>query len=243
MSIDKIDQLLLGLLKEQEAKDIFEQISSDPLLSNEYNIRKKEIELIELNGRARLKEQLRSIHENEFGRKGRSRSKILLLVLVLFSLIIGLLLYINMTDDTTSKQVPMEQLFAANYRPYDYANVTRSGNIDQLSSVSELYRTGRYIEVVEEIEDLSSKDQRLSVVRLMKGISHIELSQDSEAIMALEAIIKSGDFNYEDQANWYLAMIYLKNGDNISARAMLERLVLDSESDFYREANEVLLGL
>jgi len=63
--------------------------------------------------------------------------------------------------------------------------------------------------------------------RLYSGLSHIELGEFSKAIIDFKFVIKQNDNLFIDQAEWYLALCYLKTNQTKEAVNYLEKIAGD----------------
>ena len=56
------------------------------------------------------------------------------------------------------------------------------------------------------------------------------------ALKSFDEVLASGDFTFENDAQWYKALTYLKQGDAEKAKQALQPLISDQEADYHEEA-------
>ncbi|HUH74387.1 MAG TPA: hypothetical protein VLZ75_08250 [Chitinophagales bacterium] len=73
---------------------------------------------------------------------------------------------------------------------------------------------------------------------LYAGISNLELNQNQKAITQLQTLsLQNG--KYQEPAEWYLALAYLKNKENKKAKGIL-KLIVQNHQQFSEQASELL---
>ena len=78
---------------------------------------------------------------------------------------------------------------------------------------------------------------------LAAGISNIEVNQTEKAERSFETVIDQKDNLYVDQANWFLALCYLKTKDLENAKMQFETISSDDRSFKHDEAKLILKKL
>jgi tetratricopeptide (TPR) repeat protein len=153
---------------------------------------------------------------------------------------IGALIWLNRSSGTMSN----DELFAAYYEPHSFADGVR-GNEDTPNNYDKA------------IAALRQKDND-SAIRLLQ--SHLtEQPSDVKAAYALaiafmeadppqygqaagyfQFVIDDGKSLMVDKSNWYLALIYIKQGNMAAAKTQLEALTNSEDTSLAKKAEEVL---
>ena len=118
-----------------------------------------------------------------------------------------------------------EKLFSENYQPYIIHEMRgESGN----SPLQEKYRTGKMDSVIQEFNSLSAPKPEEYI---LAGIAFLENNQPEKAIKAFQELIQKNTESktdyFEDDAEYYLAMSYLKNREPEKALPILEKIQAD----------------
>jgi len=77
---------------------------------------------------------------------------------------------------------------------------------------------------------------------LLNGISNFEINKYTEAKQSFETVINEKNNLYIDQAQWYLALCYVKTGEKDKAIRQLE-IVKDRGSIYRNDAKRVIRRL
>ena len=67
----------------------------------------------------------------------------------------------------------------------------------------------------------------------------LENGKNKEAQTILEKLILQSDFQFQKQAEWYLALAYLKAGEREKTNVLLEKISKDAKHPFEKEAKEL----
>ena len=118
-----------------------------------------------------------------------------------------------------------EKLFSENYQPY---SIHETRGIPVNSRLLENYRHGNMDSVIMEFNSLSVPEPEEYI---LTGIAFLESNQPGKAIGTFNKLIQQNadaktDF-FEDDAEYYLAMSYLKNGEPHKALPILEKIQAD----------------
>jgi tetratricopeptide (TPR) repeat protein len=153
-----------------------------------------------------------------------------------------LLIGIPLTFFTKHNIKNSAQLYEIYYSPYPYLLHERSlTNAQTALNAKAMYLynnhdyLGASIILNEQIHDsLTNPLQRLYL-----GICYMELKQYDEAIKTFEGVISLHQYLTFDQANWYMALTYLKMNRRLKATEYLQRVKSDS-CLFSKQAIEIL---
>ena len=117
-----------------------------------------------------------------------------------------------------------EKLFSENYQPYAIHEMRGEGN----SRLEEKYRMGKMDSVILEFNSLSAPKPEEYI---LGEIAFLENNQPGKAIKTLQELIRKNTDSktdyFEDDAEYYLAMSYLKNREPEKALPILEKIQAD----------------
>lgn len=133
-------------------------------------------------------------------------------------------------------------LFSAYFRPLTHPDARVRGvqKPNEESAAVHAYEEEDYAAAIRYYEKLISADPAKPQYRLFLGVSLLCCRRDTEAIIVLEKIPRSGD--YGDDVCWYLALACIRNHDLARAAALLQTLT-ESENYYRQDAKAILLKL
>jgi len=93
--------------------------------------------------------------------------------------------------------------------------------------------------------DINSRQNVLQLGHYYQGLSYIETNDDKKAIEKLQWVIENpGNAKTKVKAQWYIALICLKNGQNKKAHLLLFSLSKNESANPYNiKAQEILLAM
>jgi lipopolysaccharide biosynthesis regulator YciM len=133
-----------------------------------------------------------------------------------------------------------DRIFANYYRTYKMDNklVYRVPSNNDYGIAYDQYREGNYREAINEFEGIIRHDTTRITACFLLGISFIEVQNYSEAIKNLAYVIDQNS-GIIQQAEWYLALCYIKTRKTAQANLMLNRII--DENNCYKQlASEIL---
>ena len=258
---NRIERYLLNEMTSEEAHEFSNKIECDPQL-------KEEVEMVALIIGATRKvgqksdmadiELMRQVSLSEIeeltGRKGTTaadntkKSPILSIKTAIWALsgiaaILLAVLFINHHKESSN----LNQLYADFYQPLDEDGLAVARGGDDISEADnlflsegfELYSQGEYAKALTKFNQISDNNQRS--VSLFSAISLLETGNAKQAVQLLESAISDyGEgWEYYQDAQWYLALAYLKSKQEEDAEKMLQQIVV--ENRFYAEKASKLL--
>lgn len=243
MNENLIDRYLLNLLSEEEKKTFEARLKKDETLVEELNQQRTLIEDIEGIGRIKLKEKLKDIHNEVVIQpsKPKTKSKKIFFQIATAAVFIGLITTCWLWSTQSASN---SELYAQNFEPYVLSLNQRSEGDIELKNIESLYIDGNYSEAISLFETaLNENSLKSSQLLLGLGISYLQTNQPSEAIKQFDIILANKDFNYEDEAQWYLALTHLKLNNIGEARNHLNILTSDSTKDHHEDAKVLIQNL
>ena len=238
----KIDKYMRNQMDEQERSAFEEALKDNPQLAKELAIQQDLVTGVRTLGNRGMKEQLQQMHEEVMEIKAKNKvHKTRRLfwrgAAAAAVLLIGILAYQTWLNPTNSP----EQLYASYYQAYDL-NLQDRGDQPPagLLEATALYEQKAYAEALPLLESLVANDSGNTQLHLSIGICKMELDRHDEAIDDIQKVLTLGDPLLEDQANWYLALIHVKQNQPTLARTFLQKLAEDSAADHHAEARQLL---
>ena len=243
MNENLIERYLLNLLSEDEKQSFEERLKTDKTLAQEVSTQKEIIENVEGIGRLELKSQLKTIHSQLYPKQSSSKgiTSRFILRFAAAAIFIGVLFgaWWMMQQGPTN-----EQLFSENFEPYALSLNQRSDSEEVFYKIENLYHAKNYEELIPLLEGvLDQSEQKSSQLQLGLGIAYMQSGKSQEAINQFKTIIAKNDFNFEDEARWYLALANLKSGNIDDAKEALKVLASESNRDHHDEAKSILSSI
>ncbi|MCK5171657.1 MAG: tetratricopeptide repeat protein [Bacteroidales bacterium] len=133
-------------------------------------------------------------------------------------------------------------VFEKYYAPYDVTVTYRSGNIEVdrlLLNALERYEEKDYEQALILFEEVLKTRENDMAISLYSGISYMEEEKYQKATKSFNNIITDNDNLFIEQAEWYLAMCYLKTEKTDKAQNVLNEIIKE-ESYYKDQATKVL---
>lgn len=171
-------------------------------------------------------------------REQRNKKKKFRLIFSSIAAIIVLVLIINIYQDNHK----LNQLFETYYTPFEYDRYLISRGEDDLSvdlvEIMSLYNQQKYEEALQMFNVIHNNLNRNYLI--YKAICLIETDKLSEAETLLKDLIEEGEgTEYFQQANWYLALTFLKQGNKKELNDLL--LFMKEEKSAYSDKVNMLI--
>ena len=133
-------------------------------------------------------------------------------------------------------------LFLAYYEPYPNVEdpVSRSG--ENTAEVWKLYEAQDYTAAYVLFQSNLEINPNDNASRFYAGICALELNTLDSAEGAFSTIVSNKDPRFFEQAQWYLALTYLKAGDETALDQVLEDII-ESASSYNKKADELRTAL
>lgn len=141
-----------------------------------------------------------------------------------------------------SRQSSPEELFLAYYEVDAAPNTRNQASESELYKGYQAFNQQNYEEALMRWDNIPA-DQldnfTTNELTYYRGLSYLELGRTTEAIQQLNQI---QDSDFSDRATWYLALIWLKEGEADRARPLIQSLARRA-SPYQSKAKEVLKQL
>ncbi len=221
-NLENIERYLNGELEEDDLWEFKKALDNDPQLKADVRALKELKKVMSQTKKVEIMEKMFTIHQNEQKKKrflgipayGAAAASFLVM-----AAIGGGLLYLQSGNKH-------EKLFKQYYTTESGSFGLRSGNanIDQpVMQGLQFYELGKYESAIE----LFNKTPDNLLGKLYRGLSYIELEEFGPAIKDFTEIIDQQGNLFIDQAQWYLALTYLKTKDVSKAKTLLTSIAAD----------------
>jgi tetratricopeptide (TPR) repeat protein len=129
-------------------------------------------------------------------------------------------------------------LFEMYYSGENAHNLTRSAGNNNDEAMTK-YKEGDYNGALVLFNEILDKDAENIYIRYYTGLASIETNQNERAIKEFKYIIDQKNNLFVENAQWYLALSYLKNNQVKEAKTLLVR-INDSSNPHNKEASQIL---
>ncbi len=239
-----IEKYLFNQMSESEKREFEIQVESNPSLAEELELQKSLFEAANDEDFKKILPSLKSAEQDYLATLSKKRylwfspKNLLLyaaslLLIVLFSW----LYFVN------NNKVESIELFATYYEPYPMVLSFRGKN-DLINGTVNSYNEKNFESVITSMNQLILEDSLGFVPYMYLGIAHLELGNLDKAIENFTVVSDSNNATFRQQANWYIALTYLKANESEKARNILIELSSDMDSIINQESvKEILKSL
>ncbi len=233
---DMSERLVLyldGELSGSEKNMLEQQLAADKTLQGELESLQSTREAVKLYG---LKQKVASIHGQmmeELQAPVKKISSVRRMVRYSVAIAASLLLLVGGYWAYNFFTLSPDKVFASNYRSYELVTV-RDGGTNEISAIEEAYKEKKYAEVVR-----ITFDRPFSIKELfLRAMSYSELTDNPKAIEEYKKVIAQNEGaktnTFKQQAEYYLALSYIRNGDYDFAIDLLNK-IQDDPNHLYNE--------
>lgn len=232
-------QYLDGALSGSEKDNLERQLQVDASLKAELENLQLAREAVRSYG---LKQQVAAVHQQMMDelqapvvKIGSTRR------IVRFSMAVAasvLLVFLSITTYNFFTLSP-NKLFADNYHSFELSTV-RDGNAGE-TLIEKAYKEKNYKEVI----SLATKKQGLEEESFLSAMSYMELNNNAKAIEVFKQVlllnpdVKSG--LWKDEAEYYLALTYIRNKDYDLALELMNKIQDDPDHLYHKKITRKLI--
>jgi tetratricopeptide (TPR) repeat protein len=225
-------------LSESERLKIEEKMKTDQAFAQEVALYQSIEGGLRLKGNKALKAQLNEIHNRVVPEASKPKVRQLstgswLAIAASIALLILAGYFLLGPASNTS-----DNLFAAHYERFEWNAETRSTQTDELQQLTQLYNsqnTGEFLQAAENGQWSPAQNPQLA---LALGSSYLEQGQYEKAIQYFETA--STNTLFESEAQWYLALTYLKQEKTDKTIEILQNLEQQNTSFYANKAQQLL---
>lgn len=176
-----------------------------------------------------MEQPVRSVASRKWLRWGLAAAAIALLLVCAY-------LFVQPASNTP------QQIFAQYYQPHELPFGTRDQVTDvQYYEAGSAYQSEDYKKALPLLQAIYDKDKSDDRIGLALAISAIEEDQDEVAENILQILSNKENYLYQEQAQWYLALTYLKLNQIENSKKLLQSIIQE-EGGFYSEQAKELLA-
>ncbi len=206
---------------EQDAINVMKQVSSE-----------KEIRTIITGGR---------------GKYRPARKTMKWIISLASAAIVAGLIFTGIRPEYSSRQLFDDYYLVLPYEPLP----SRGGGVfdevqeKQLTIAADCYGKGDYTGALHAFGQISMSMQKEDIpgeIFFYTGICMIQTGNENEAIRIFRNLSSSGDSEYRDDASWYQALAYLKEGKRSDAERILSEMTR-KENAYSEKSKELLMHL
>jgi tetratricopeptide (TPR) repeat protein len=237
---EKLVLYLDGELSDSEKNILEQQLAADKTLQNELESLQSTRKAVKLYG---LKQKVASVHKQmmeEMQAPVKKINPVSRVVRYSVAVAASLLLLVGGYWAYNFFTLSPDKVFASNYRSYELVTVRDGGN-NKTSAIEEAYKEKKYAEVVGVAFDRPFTTKEL----FLRAMSYSELADNSKAIEEYKKVIaeneaaKTSAFN--QQAEYYLALTYIRNKDYDFAIDLLNKIQDDPNHLYHEKVSNKLI--
>ena len=235
---EKLVRYLDGELTPEEKAGIEQELAADIAFNEEFENLKTARSLIQYEG---LRNKVSGIHKEMMKElkdpRKRPAGRIVrytIAVAASIVLIVGAYLVYNFI------MLSSENVFASRYQPYEL--ITLRGNDTTAGTIEKAYREKEYKKVLsikKRSKQLTAKEQFLS------GSAALEIKDYIKAIESFKAVLKDNSaqdkMEWKDEAEYYLALAYIRNKDYDLALDILNTIKSNPQHPYHSRVTKKLL--
>ena len=241
-------------LNQEELAAFNRRLSEDPAFARAFAEEQSLMEGIEAFGNGQLRAQLDVIHAEETGKVDTSKEleapkvfdpfatpkeegKVVKMVSRRWWLAAAVITIGMIARWLFSTQKPTPQQLYAIFAVHDFEFTEMGPNDDSLTQAEALLRNKKYADALPLLEAyLASNPDQTSVV-LARGVAFLEIDQFADALAVFQKIGATTPLLAND-AHWYTALAFLKQGDVENCKKALGRI--PDTSAKYKDVNKLL---
>lgn len=225
---DLIEQYIHKALPGEALRSFEEQLNTDASLKQELKLHQEVHDALGNKRHADFLALVKASEHDYFSKKKHNKERSLLnpywavAAAVTLLLIAGIALYLkNDTPDT-------QELFVAYFEPYEVPGNFRSENSGVTNNtfweaVSH-YEERQYQQAIPLFDQVIHEQPQHAMAVFLRGISHLALDNTALAEADFTFVASGSNTLFMDQAKWYLALTYLKQGKPTVAKSLLDTL-------------------
>lgn len=231
----RIEAYHAGQLSDKELEDFLALYKSDPAFAEQVDLFQQAQDAIEALGQQKLKDSFRQQYQSNTPNVKPLWSR----WYVAAAAIIAILIVIFLFQNNSSSLTPSE--LYASYESFEALSLERGNSeIDSLFLIANgLYNEEQYEAAIPVLEKLLEEEDfdRKAYAYLHLGIAQLKSGSEETAINSLQKLDSESSFYL--QAQWNLALAYLKQENTEEAKKVLQ--ILKTESRTYQKRAQELL--
>ncbi|MFK8102011.1 MAG: tol-pal system YbgF family protein [Saprospiraceae bacterium] len=234
---DQIDDYLLGRMKKNEVQAFKNKMSKHQDFAQLVQERQVALKYVEQLGDLDLRDRVKKIHQEAIKNLPPEQS-FQIIPLLKYAAAIALIVIGGMWF--LQKELSAIEVYQQYYEAYALNFGARgSADEDVLEAGGRYYSNQAYENALAQFNAIPLAKSSAKI-NFAKGISFLETNQFTNANAIFQQLIDQKDPIYEDQARWYLAMSYCKEGKIKEAKALFQIIATKPNSFKQKEAIAIL---
>ena len=143
----------------------------------------------------------------------------------------------------SNSSISEAELYNNFYQTYPTTGVFRSAEADpatlEMNRALDKFNSGKYEQALELFSAILEKEPLNPVGNFYAGVSFQETNRLDQAISSYQSVIRHNDNLFVEQANWYMALCYLRNEER--EKAMRKFSQIAQSSSFYKLQAEAVI--
>lgn len=226
-------------LEEKEMREIEELINTDMEVRNQWQFMQLAVEAVEyvaLNDQvAAVKEQFRTIHP--IAVIPAQRRGVHVMMRNMYKVAACLLFLVIATAGYKFISTSTIHMYKQSFIPYTLG--TSRGN-STINEIEQAYRNKNWKQVLTAFDKAAEKDNKML---FLAGMANMQLQQYAAANKMFGQVLahnaQTGDDYFQDEAQYYLAMSYLANGQAKEAITLLQQIRTNKNHLYNRQASQI----
>jgi tetratricopeptide (TPR) repeat protein len=236
-----IERYNTGEMNEAEKTWFFKELENNEKLREEVELRKKTDYVLKNNNVILLRNKLSEIERKRAAEKpvkNPARRTIMRYAAIIagFILVGSITLYFN------GRRLTTDEILDRFYKSYEVTSPSRSQQAilnSDYSTAIEYYNIHDYRNAALYFSKVLSNDTRYMESVMLNGISNFEIKNYPEAKNSFIKVIDNDDNLFIEDAQWYLALCYLRTDERGKAVEQL-KAIINSESIYKKDARQIL---
>lgn len=236
-----IERYIAGEMNESEKTWFHKELESNEKLRNEVELRKKtdmvlrDHEVIELRNKLTEIERIRAA-EKSVRKPARSISLRYAAAITGFIIVGSMALYFN------SRSLTTDEILDRFYKSYEVTTTSRSQQAilnSDYSTAIEYFNIRDYSNAALYFNKVLQSDDKYIESTFLNGVSNFEDRNYPDAQTSFIKVIRNDDNLFIEDAQWYLALCYLRTDEPDKASGQLA-IIINSESIHRKDAKRIL---
>lgn len=245
--INQIDDYILGKLSPKEEEDFRQQLLIDSNLAQEVKKRELMRDGLEALGNQKMKERIKAVRtemlDNEKNSSPPKNRNGIIPLWIMAAAAIFILGFVGW-QFLSPTEIDIEDVFAKSYQPYIEDFGSRGTNTaKEYLQAGAYYNEKNYSAAIPLLRNILKTEPQNSEVELVLGDCLLSTNKTKEAMVHFNSILERKTNLYNDPAQWFLALSYLKQNKIEACKKALENLTKNAKADYHQEAKELFSKL
>jgi tetratricopeptide (TPR) repeat protein len=137
-----------------------------------------------------------------------------------------------------------EKIFRDNYRVFMYSETTRSGSHETiLDAAIDYYNKGDFSKAIEGFKSYFADHPVTPKLEFLNGAANMGIENYPEAKTSFKKVIDNNNNLFIEEANWDLALCYIKTKDISTAKEHLRKIAKSESKKYSKSAKNILRHL